>query len=135
MDRSALAVVILGSSATLSLLALARYLRRSEQKRRVDWVATHPPLFDPAFITEVGVTEKQATAALRVRSIVAEWAGVPPLHIYPDTSLADLSALEWDGANEAELELSLEEAFDPKSRKSLRGTKTVRDLVNRSFRS
>ena len=109
---------------------LARWLRRSEAKRKADWVATHPPLPDIDFAVQTGAADDHATSvALRVRGIVAHWAGIPPSHIYPDASLEELSKLEWDGANAAELELSLEEAFGFEMRQVLSRIKTVRDIV------
>jgi acyl carrier protein len=82
------------------------------------------------FVSQAGATNEQSTyVATSVRRIVADWAGIPPVHIYPDTNLADLSKLEWDGANEAELELSIEEAFGLEIREALPTMKTIRDLV------
>src|SRR6478672_4636420 len=120
-------LVILAIFATfvLSVLALVHRLRRSEQKRRAAWIATHPPLADAAFTELAGASNQQtASVALRVRRIIADWAGVPPAHVYPDTTLADLSRLEWDGANSAELEISLEKAFDLKTGELPPETKT-----------
>jgi hypothetical protein len=130
MNLALLPLIVFGSGVLFALLLLARRLQRSEQKRRANWIATHPPLSDTAFAFQAGATNEQSVSiALRVRSIIADWAGVPSPHVYPDTSLADLSKLEWDGANEAELELSLEKTFDPKRGQVPTQTKTVKDLI------
>jgi acyl carrier protein len=121
-----------GTAAVAGIFALICVFRRSEQDRRSRWIGSRHPLPDADFVNQSGVRDEElASAALRVRDIVAAWAGLPQLHIHPGVSLADLSRLEWDGANGVELGLALEEAFTVTiEQAALQEIRTVRDLVS-----